>query len=323
VDGDGLEDVALAIQRWGANEPSSEAVAVLSGASLATAWQRVLAGPVPEVREPTAHERWRDAVAHDGPLTPPSLALIQSFPELPVPELEDPAAVTKLVEMTKSSATTLRALAPNDPERGSRQLFLAEPVMRRIASLCHEPPWTEAEAQRIVSLTTLLSAMGVEPELAATSHEPDELRRALACVKAWWETGSLDDDFIADLVLFLDDGPFHGVLVEATELDGLRHIGSTALEPEGGAVELVAGDDPARLYLRRVRADGSAHWCRRLTTTENDEAREPAGLHAERVALQAGFGWVVKGHVKRGAKSEGATFYLDPTGRLRFYSVSW
>ena len=209
------------------------------------------------------------------------------------------------------------------PQNDGR-LFMIPTLLSGVRHLFHPPPWTTEERELGEAFGSFLARYLDRNELRVDASSDAVFERDLRNIKRWVDDLMNDEMAVASMISMFDDGPFSGVSEEISDVSGLEELGFVELSAALGKVGLYQNDDgKSSIIMCRIAPENTVAWAIRLIAGEGHEIWAPIGFSKNAVEFDEGFGFKLNMYATWLYGTERMTTYLDTTGDLRFFFLSW
>jgi len=236
---------------------------------------------------------------------------------VPAEELEKILAARRMNDSDVPRFEKKLRSSPNT-STSRRASFIIPVVFYRSRHLFEQTSWSAQDMQEGRRLSRFFARLANRPDLEVFAKHPAAFRDGLINLRNWYASLLNHNGTLAQMVQFLDDGPYFGWPLPHSRIRELKLLQTMALPGRQERLALFTDNrKPEPMLLGVIDAKRRIQWARRLSqhpqsTIGDVEFHSPS---AERVEV---YGFVC--HIHAG---EGASVYLDKNLNLRFYFVTW
>ncbi|MBA7628676.1 hypothetical protein ES703_36171 [subsurface metagenome] len=255
----------------------------------------------------------------------PSFSIFQASRMWPVLEPEEPLDLQKLSGISEGIISVTKGVEESmdmEPMRDMKY-FIIPLIFYKTRHLYSKTEWSPEEVKLGSNVSSFLADYVQNPNLRITGSNQHSFREGLEKLANWFSSLCKDNEILASMIFTFDDGPFYGADVSIVNLVDLESVDSIVLPRTNN-----------RLFLKRIEgknepmiislADSNNEivWQKILTASPRGKIRSAKFFEKPVVEIEE-YGHKVRLLVDWDYGKECCHMYLDESGNMRFYFVSW
>jgi hypothetical protein len=210
-------------------------------------------------------------------------------------------------------------LLPKLPE-SERPLYSLLPiVLMKLQPLWDSKVWTDEQVALATQGSQIIGKITGAPTVAFKKGSDAANRAEFEKLVRWFHVTEAKPECLAAMIFTMDDGPYVGLPYEAT---GALPATITKALDEHSELRLSKVDREGERWVMQCVRDGKPVWARVISGMP-DGAVADVGFAKTAPAKLGTHGWHVYFWVDWPMGKEQAHMYLDPSGNLLFYFLSW
>ena len=255
----------------------------------------------------------------------PSFSIFQASRMWSVLEPEEPLDLQEMSDISEGIIRVTKEVEESmdmEPMRDMKY-FIIPLIFYKTRHLYSKTEWSPEEVKLGSNVSSFLADYVQNPNLRITGGNQHSFHEGLEKLANWFSSLCKDNEILASMIFTFDDGPFYGADVGIINLVHLESVDSIVLQITNNKLLLkrIEGKNEP-MIISLVDTNNEIAWQKILTASPRGKIRSAKFFEKPIVEIEE-YGYKVELLVDWDYGKEYCHMYLDESGNMRFYFVSW